>query len=38
MGIWVNKYEIDLLLWVRRMDLVSMVEMSMYWKKNIIKV
>lgn len=38
MGTWVNKYETDSPLWVRRMDSASMVEMSMHWKKNINKV
>lgn len=33
MGTWVNKYETDSPLWVRRMDSASMVEMSMHWKK-----
>lgn len=38
MGTWVNRYETDSPLWVRRMDSASMVEMSMHWKKNINKV
>lgn len=33
MGTWVNKYETDSPLWVRRMDSASMVEMSMHWKE-----
>lgn len=33
MGTWLNRYETDSPLWVRRMDSASMVEMSMHWKK-----
>lgn len=32
MGTWLNRYETDSPLWVRRMDSASMVEMSMHWK------
>lgn len=32
MGTWVNRYETDSPLWVRRMDSANMVEMSMHWK------
>lgn len=33
MGTWLNRYETDSPLWVRRIDSASMVEMSMHWKK-----